>query len=91
MTKTIPITEAREKLTELPWAFSRRLSVDAIAVTRRGEPVLAILPWEFYDGLVETLEILSDKELTESLRKGIKEATMGKLIPWERVKRELHL
>lgn len=34
-----------------------------------GEPLQAAdrMPWEFYEGLAETLEILSDNELVEAL------------------------
>lgn len=91
MTKSIPITKARSQLTELPEEFGKNPHMDAVTVTRRGEPVLAILPWEMYESLVETMEILSDEELMRSLRKGIEEAKKGKLIPWERVKKELSL
>ncbi len=85
----MPITEARHQLTSLPRKLARHPR--ALTLTRRGKPVLAIMPWEFYDSLVETLEILSDKEFTEMLRQGIREANAGKGIPWEKVKRELGL
>lgn len=87
MTIKMPITEARHKLTDLPEEFQRSSQRDAVAVTRRGEPVLAILPWELYDSLVETLEILSDPEFMTDLRKSIQEAKEEKFIPWEKVKK----
>lgn len=89
MKKDIPITEARHMLTELP----RRLAKEpgAISVTRRGRPVLAIMPWEFYESLVETLEVLADPDLMKGLRRGIQEMKEGKGIPWEKVKKDLAL
>ena len=89
MIKTLPMTEARHTLTALP----ERLSAahDAVTVTRRGKPVLAILPWEEYEALVETLEILGDDAMTAALRQGIKEAAQGRGIPWETAKRTLRL
>lgn len=89
MFKDIPITEARHELTSLP----ERLAKDpgAVAVTRRGKPVLALMPWEFYESLMETLEIMGDRELMKDLRKGIQEAREERGIPWEKAKRDLGL
>jgi len=87
--KDLPITEAREELTALPDRLNE--SHEAITVTRHGKPVLAILAWEEYETLVETLEVLSDKDLMTTLRQGIREAEQGKLIPWSQAKRKLGL
>jgi len=62
-----------------------------VAVTKHGRNVLAILPWEFYETIEETLEILGDESLMAALRKSAKEIKHGKLIPWEKVKKELQL
>lgn len=87
--KDLPITEAREELTSLPDKLSE--THETVTVTRRGKPVLAILAWDEYEALVETMEIMSDERLMVSLRQGIREAKQGKLIPWEDVKRKLTL
>jgi len=84
---SVPIIKARDKLTSLPEELERKPG--AIAVTRRGEPVLAILSWELYESIIETLEILGDEDLTTALRQGIKEAHEGKAISWERAKKGL--
>lgn len=84
----LPIIKARDRLTSLPEELAEEPG--AIAVTRRGEPVLAILPWDLYESLMETLEILGDEELMAALRQSIKEASKGKAIPWERARQELH-
>lgn len=91
MQATMSITEARDKLTTLPEEFKRDPGMGTITVTRRGKPVLAVMPWELYESLMETLEILGDEELMADLRQGIKEAEEGKGIPWEQVKAELGL
>ena len=87
--RDLPITEAREELT----ALSDRLpqTHETVTVTRRGKPVLAILPWEEYEALMETLEIMTDERLMADLRQSLKEAKAGKLIPWEQAKRKLGL
>ena len=87
--KDLPITEVRDELTMLPERLHR--SHETLTVTRRGKPVLAILPWKEYEALVETLEILSDEDTMAALRLGLKQARRGKLIPWERAKRKLRL
>ena len=84
--KDLPITEARDELTTLPDKLSH--SHETVTITRRGKPVLAILPWDEYEALVETLDVLSDKGLMTSLRQGIREMKRGKGIPWEEVKRK---
>lgn len=91
MTQTMPIIEARNKLTTLPEEFHKDPQLGAVEVTRRGKPVLAILPWELYESLLETMEILSDEDLMQSLRKSLQQAKEGQLIPWEKVKEELSL
>jgi PHD/YefM family antitoxin component YafN of YafNO toxin-antitoxin module len=91
MTQSMPIIEARNKLTTLPEEFQNHPEMGAVEVTRRGKPVLAILPWELYESLIETMEILSDEKLMLSLRKSIQQAKEGKLIPWEKVKEDLNL
>jgi PHD/YefM family antitoxin component YafN of YafNO toxin-antitoxin module len=83
--------EARRHLTTLPEEFEREPELGTVAVTRRGKPVLAVMPWELYEAIIETLEIMGDEEQMNALRLGIKELEDGKLIPWEDVKAELGL
>ena len=85
--KELSITEARDKLTLLPEELMREPG--ALAVTRRGEPVLAIMPWELYESIVETVEIMGDEELMADLHQAVKEIEAGKTISWERAKKEL--
>jgi len=87
--RDMPIVEARNELTSLPERLGQ--THDTVTVTRRGKPVLAILPWDDYEALVETLEILGDEEAMVSLRQGIQEAKRGKGIPWDKAKRTLGL
>ena len=46
---------------------------------------------EKFISLVETLEILLDQDFLMTLKKSLREAERGELIPWERVKAELEL
>lgn len=91
MPRIMSIIEARSKLTRLPELLHRDTETDAVEVTRRGKPVLAVMPWELYEALVETLEVLSDEKLMKALRKGVREIRQGKGIPWKRARQELSL
>ena len=59
---------------------------ETLVITRRGKPVLAIMTWEDYEAILETLEVLSDDEAVEQLRRSIREVKEGKAIPWEEAK-----
>jgi PHD/YefM family antitoxin component YafN of YafNO toxin-antitoxin module len=91
MPRTMSMVEARNKLTSLPEDFAQNPDVDAVAVTRRGKPVLAVMPWELYEAIVETLDVLGDAERMAALRQSIEEAQAGKGIPWKDAKRTLGL
>ena len=91
MTRTISMIEARNKLTRLPEDFEQDPELGAMAISRRGKPVLAVMPWELYEALVETLDILGDAELMAALRQSIKEMEAGKGIPWKSAKQRLGL
>lgn len=86
---TYSISEIREEITKLPEQFDQE--PEAVTVTRHGKPVMAILPWELYESLVETLEVMSDAELVAAFRQGIQELAEGKGRPWEDVKKDLGL
>ena len=66
----IPITEARNKFMKL---LDRAAKDQIFAVTRRNKEVMAVMSWELYEGLLETLEVLSDQELMKHLRAGIED------------------
>ncbi len=86
MLKTLKITAAREQLTSIR---NKMRTDETIAVTSRGKRVLALMRWETYDAIRETLSILEDEELMKKLRQSIKEAEEGKLIPLEDVEKEI--
>ncbi len=91
MTKSMTITKARDLLLTLPDEMERHEDLHAIEVTRWGKSVLAILPWEEYESIAETREILSDRATMLRLAKGIKEADQGKLCDSEKVRKKLRI
>jgi len=91
MPHTLSIMEARKQLTSLPETLFHDGQLDVLEITRRGKPVLAVLPWELYEAVSETLEIMGNKELMAQLRQSIQDIDSGKLIPWQDAKQELGL
>ncbi len=71
----IPITEARNKFMKLP---DQAAKDQILAVTRRNKEVMAVMSWELYEGLLETLEVLSDSELMKHLRASIEDVKAGR-------------
>lgn len=74
--KRMPISEARGKLTSL----ADELRGEALQVTSRGKPVLAVLNWDEYEAIVETLEVLGDPEAMDALRKSVEDVRAGRTV-----------
>ena len=55
----------------------------------RTEPVLAVMPWDLFESIVETLEIMGDMDIMDALRRGIEDIHAANLVPIEKVKAEL--
>ena len=84
----LTITQARRGLLNLPERLAR-VPERVVTITRRGRPVLAVMPWEFYESLVETLEVLSDPEMVLALREGIDDLKHGRLVSNAEAKKRL--
>ena len=83
MIQSMPIAQVRRELSQFPDLFAAEPVADALAVTRRGEPVLALMPWSLYQGIAETLEVLGDAESCAALREGIRQIEAGEGALWE--------
>jgi len=59
MTRTITLKALRPGLPHVTDAIESKL--DRYIVTRRGQPVMMLISPEDYEGLLETIEVLSDK------------------------------
>lgn len=93
-THTYSISEIREEITRLPEHFEQE--PEAVTITRRGQPVMAILPFAAYkellekvEALQETLEVMQDEELMAVFRESVKALQNGETVAWEDAKREL--
>ena len=54
-------------------------------ITHNGQPFAVLLSTEEYEGLLETLELLENKNVTREVLRSIKEADEGKTVPFEKV------
>jgi len=89
MTRTVPFSEARARLTDLVDEVEQKH--EHIVITRNGRPVVVVLSSDEYEALQETLEILDDEEAMEALRRSDEDVAAGRVSTWDEVKRELGL
>lgn len=74
-TETVSVTEMRPRLSELLARAHEQF--DRFVITRRGRAEAVLLSAEEFDGLLETLEILSDKALVKRLVEADEELSSG--------------
>lgn len=76
MSDTVPFSEAKSHLAEL--ADRVELEHDRILVTRNGRPSFVIISSDDLESLEETLDILRDPDLVESVTRSRGEAARGR-------------
>jgi antitoxin YefM len=79
----IPVTKAKSQLLDIIRKIEH--SDQTVAITKNGVPEAVMISMKKYEGLLETLAILSDKKAMKSLRKSIKEAQEGKWLDIDEV------
>ena len=84
----LTVTEARNNFMKLPSTTARE---KVIAVTRRNQEVMAIMSWDLYEGLLETLEILADPELIKNLKKARRDIESNKTCSVDEARKRLGL
>jgi len=87
MTKILPITKARENLTDIVDRANRLL--EEYVITVNGSPAAVIMSAQEYESWKETNEILADKDLLQAIRQGEKDLGEGRGLDWEKVKKDL--
>ena len=89
MQEGVSLTDARTVLTQFPERLSEGQGV--VPLTRHGKPVLALMTWDLFESLSETIDILSDSKLMGKIRKGLQDIEAERTRSWEEVKAELDL
>ncbi len=79
----ISMTQARAMLGRLPEMLAKENR--AVVITRRGKPVLVVIPWDLYESIMETMEIMEDAEMMDGIRQGIEDMREGNLVSHEKV------
>ena len=88
MVKQLSISETRKRITSLEDDLSFN---DTISVTNHGKEVFALLRWDTYESIAETLDIISDEALYADLKIGIKQFENNSLIDFEDFKKSLNV
>ncbi len=78
---TVTLSEAKANLPRL-LAEVDRLG-ERVLITRSGRPAGVLISVDEYEGLLETLEILADPELSAAVRRGLSEAERGRTVSHE--------
>ncbi len=79
----IPVTRAKSMLLELVRKIQD--SEETIAITKNGIPEVVIISMNKFQGLLETMDILSDEKAMKSIRKSIREADKGMWVSFDEV------
>jgi prevent-host-death family protein len=85
--KIIPVTQVKKELLEI---IKEMVAEDfTVAVTKNGVPVSVLMSAERYEGLLETIEILADRNIVKALARASKEFQAGKVLTHEAAWAEL--
>ena len=76
MVKQMSISETRRRITSLEDELAYE---DTISVTNHGKEVFALLRWDTYESIAETLDIMSDESLAEDLKTGLRQLENNEL------------
>jgi len=79
----IPITKAKANLLDLVRKIKD--SDDVIAITKNGMPEVVLISMNKFQGLLETMDILSDENAMKSIRKSVREAEKGMWVDFDEV------
>lgn len=87
MVNTITLKELRPELSEVIKDIDTKL--DRYIVLKRGKPITVMMSPDDYEGLLETIEILSDKETVRRIKKAKQEVKEGRTISLEEFRRKV--
>ncbi|MFA4874520.1 MAG: type II toxin-antitoxin system Phd/YefM family antitoxin [bacterium] len=82
MAQLISVSKAKQRLLEL--ARRSHDQGESFILLRDGEPVSAMIPFDEYESLLETLDILEDEpDILSKLKRAEKEMRKGKFAVWK--------
>ena len=74
----LPITDVKRDLLKLVKKVGELNQI--IAITKKGKATALLMSMEEYEGLIETIEILSDPDLVRKLKKARRDVAKGKFV-----------
>ena len=89
MTKTIPLAEAKKNLSSIVRDVEEKY--DRFTITKNGVDKAVILSTEEFDGLTETLDILSRKEERDAIARAKAQVKAGKTVSLENLRKKYDL
>lgn len=81
MSKTIPVAEAKKRLSALIKEVDE--TYDRYAITKNGVNKAVLLSSDEFEGLLETIDILSRKEEREAIARAKREVRSGQTVSFE--------
>jgi PHD/YefM family antitoxin component YafN of YafNO toxin-antitoxin module len=89
MAQLLTITKAKQQLLEL--ARRNQELGQSFIILKDGEPVSALLPFDEYESLLETLDILEDEpDILKKLKHAEKEIASGHYKTWQKETKVKH-
>lgn len=79
----LPITKVKRNLLDIVKSMEKDEST--IALTKNGQPVSVIMTLSRYESLMETIDILSDKNILKSLEKSKEDFKSGNVLSHDEV------
>ncbi len=87
MVNTVTLKELRPQLPQVINSIDGKL--DRYIITKRGKPVVVMMSIDDYESLLETIDILSDKEVMTRIKQATKEIKEGKTVSWDKVRKDI--
>jgi prevent-host-death family protein len=88
-TATLPLTDARSRFSEIIESAAKLYK--RFSITLRGKPAAVVISQQEYDELVETANVLADKELMKSLKKAKNDIEAGRVMSVSDLKKKLNV
>ncbi len=81
--KFVSVSEAKNKLLDLIRQMKHQQEI--VAITRDGIPSAVLLSMDQFQGLIETIEILSDQKTMQGLRPSLRQVEKGQWVSHQMV------
>ena len=89
MARIVPFTDARATLSDLHERVENEQ--EHVFITRQGKPVAIVMSVDEWESWEETIDVLSEPDAMDALRKSEEDVKAGRLVDLDEVKRDLGL